>query len=93
MSGAPRVVSHQELARFISDALKAAGASAADAAGGVNVDREQLRDPHAGFVAYVPMGTLEKGRRLAACFGSGLVCYELRPHFSGGTLRKSPGGS
>src|ERR1700683_2240761 len=32
MSGAPRVVSHQELARFISDALKAAGASAADAA-------------------------------------------------------------
>src|SRR6202050_2842842 len=32
MSGAPRVVSHQELARFISDALRAAGASAPDAA-------------------------------------------------------------
>src|SRR3984885_4399280 len=32
MSGPGRGVSHQELARFISDALKAAGADAADAA-------------------------------------------------------------
>jgi cytochrome c553 len=44
----------------------------------VNVDREQLRDPHAGFVAYVPKGAIAKGRRLAAtldcasCHGPGL---------------------
>jgi len=31
-----------------------------------NVDREQLRDPHAGFIAYVPPGAVAKGRRLAA---------------------------
>ena len=44
----------------------------------VNVDREQLRDPHAGFIAYVPKGAVAKGRRLAAtldcagCHGDGL---------------------
>jgi cytochrome c553 len=32
----------------------------------VDVAREQLRDPHAGFVAYVPPGVVAKGRRLAA---------------------------
>jgi cytochrome c553 len=43
-----------------------------------NVDREQLRDPHAGFIAYVPKGAIAKGRRLAAtldcasCHGPGL---------------------
>ena len=43
-----------------------------------NVDREQLRDPHAGFIAYVPKGAVAKGRRLAAtldcasCHGPGL---------------------
>ena len=43
-----------------------------------NVDREQLRDPHAGFIAYVPLGAVAKGRRLAsslgceACHGAGL---------------------
>ncbi len=43
-----------------------------------NVDREQLRDPHAGFIAYVPVGAVAKGRRLAAelgcesCHGAGL---------------------
>ena len=43
-----------------------------------NVDREQLRDPHAGFIAYVPKGAVAKGRRLAArlecatCHGAGL---------------------
>jgi cytochrome c553 len=43
-----------------------------------NVDREQLRDPHAGFIAYVPKGAIAKGRRLAAdlacasCHGDGL---------------------
>ena len=31
----------------------------------VDVDREQLRDPHAGFIAYVPPGAVAKGRRLA----------------------------
>jgi cytochrome c553 len=42
------------------------------------VDREQLRDPHAGFIAYVPKGAVIKGRRLAAklacvsCHGEGL---------------------
>ena len=44
----------------------------------VDVDREQLRDPHAGFIAYVPPGAVAKGRRLAAqlncaqCHGEGL---------------------
>jgi len=43
-----------------------------------NVDREQLRDPHAGFIAYVPKGAIGKGRRLAtdlacaSCHGEGL---------------------
>lgn len=43
-----------------------------------DVDREQLRDPHAGFIAYVPKGAVAKGRRLAAklecanCHGVGL---------------------
>ena len=43
-----------------------------------DVDREQLRDPHAGFIAYVPKGAIAKGRRLAAeldcasCHGAGL---------------------
>lgn len=43
-----------------------------------NVEREQLRDPHAGFIAYVPKGAVAKGRRLAAtldcagCHGAGL---------------------
>ena len=35
----------------------------------VNVDREQLRDPHAGFIAYVPKGAVAKGRRLAGQAG------------------------
>lgn len=35
----------------------------------VHVDREQLRDPHAGFIAYVPKGAIAKGRRLAAQLG------------------------
>jgi cytochrome c553 len=34
-----------------------------------NVDREQLRDPHAGFIAYVPKGAVAKGRRLAQQLG------------------------
>lgn len=43
-----------------------------------NVDREQLRDPHAGFIAYAPKGSVAKGRRLAgelacaSCHGDGL---------------------
>lgn len=32
----------------------------------VDVGREQLRDPHAGFIAYVPKGAAAKGRRLVA---------------------------
>ena len=44
----------------------------------VDVNREQLRDPHAGFIAYAPKGAVTKGRRLAAkidctsCHGAGL---------------------
>ncbi len=34
-----------------------------------DVDREQLRDPRAGFIAYVPNGALAKGKRLAAKLG------------------------
>jgi cytochrome c553 len=43
-----------------------------------DVNREQLRDPHAGFIAYAPRGAVAKGRRLAAkidcagCHGAGL---------------------
>jgi cytochrome c553 len=43
-----------------------------------NADREQLRDPHAGFIAYAPKGSVAKGRRLAgelacaSCHGDGL---------------------
>ena len=43
-----------------------------------DVDHEQLRDPHAGFIAYVPPGALAKGKRLAlkldcaGCHGEGL---------------------
>ena len=43
-----------------------------------NVEREQLRDPHAGFIAYAPKGAVAKGRRLATalgcagCHGTGL---------------------
>lgn len=35
----------------------------------VNVDREQLRDPHAGFIAYAPRGAVARGKRLAAALG------------------------
>jgi cytochrome c553 len=34
-----------------------------------DVDREQLRDPHAGFIAYVPPAATAKGKRLAAKLG------------------------
>jgi cytochrome c553 len=37
-----------------------------------DVDREQLRDPHAGFIAYAPRGAVARGKRLAtslACAG------------------------
>lgn len=45
----------------------------------VDVDREQLRDPHAGFIAYAPPGAVAKGRRLAVrlncaqCHGESLT--------------------
>jgi cytochrome c553 len=44
----------------------------------LDVNREQLRDPHAGFIAYAPHGAVAKGRRLAtrlncaSCHGEGL---------------------
>jgi cytochrome c553 len=34
-----------------------------------DVGREQLRDPHAGFIAYAPLGAVAKGRQLAAALG------------------------
>jgi len=43
-----------------------------------DVNREQLRDPHAGFIAYVPVGAVAKGKRLVVergcegCHGTGL---------------------
>ena len=49
-----------------------------------DVDREQLRDPHAGFIAYVPPGAVAKGRRLAVrlnCAG----CHGDRLTGSGNT--------
>jgi cytochrome c553 len=44
----------------------------------LDVNREQLRDPHDGFVAYVPPGAVAKGERLAvrldcaSCHGAAL---------------------
>jgi cytochrome c553 len=34
-----------------------------------DVERFELRDPHSGFIAYVPPGSLEKGARLVASGG------------------------
>jgi cytochrome c553 len=52
-----------------------------------NVEREQLRDPHAGFIAYVPKGAVAKGRRLAAncagCHGYGLRGADSVPAIAG----------
>jgi cytochrome c553 len=50
----------------------------------VDVTLEQLRDPHAGFIAYVPPGAVTKGRRLATrlnCAG----CHGERLNGSDGT--------
>ena len=33
--------------------------------------RAQSRDPHSGFIAYVPKGSIEKGKKLVASGGSG----------------------
>lgn len=49
----------------------------------IDVDRFEARDPHTNYVAYVPIGSLERGKRLAAtgadrtqacatCHGAGL---------------------
>jgi cytochrome c553 len=35
----------------------------------VDVDREQLRDPHAGFTAWAPRGAVARGKRLADKLG------------------------
>lgn len=35
-----------------------------------DVERFELRDPHSGFIAYVPPGSIRKGARLAASGGS-----------------------
>jgi cytochrome c553 len=54
-----------------------------------NVEREQLRDPHAGFIAYAPKGAVAKGRRLAAgidcasCHGKGLHGVDGIPAIAG----------
>jgi cytochrome c553 len=41
-----------------------------------NPDRTELRDPRSGFIAYVPMGSIERGRALVATGESGktLAC-------------------
>jgi cytochrome c553 len=52
-----------------------------------NVEREQLRDPRAGFIAYVPKGAVAKGRRLAVncagCHGDGLRGADSVPAIAG----------
>jgi cytochrome c553 len=54
-----------------------------------NVEREQLRDPHAGFIAYAPKGAVAKGRKLAAtldcasCHGEGLHGMDSIPAIAG----------
>ncbi len=49
-----------------------------------DVDREQLRDPHAGFIAYVPPGAVAKGRHLAALLNCA-QCHGGRLTGSGST--------
>jgi cytochrome c553 len=36
-----------------------------------NLEKTELRDPTSGFIAYVPKGTLEKGKELVTSGGSG----------------------
>jgi cytochrome c553 len=50
----------------------------------VDVDHEQLRDPHAGFIAYVPQGAVAKGRHLAALLNCA-QCHGGRLTGSGST--------
>lgn len=50
----------------------------------VDVDREQLRDPHAGFVAYVPHGAVARGKRLANKLGCA-TCHGERLTGDGAT--------
>jgi cytochrome c553 len=52
-----------------------------------DVEREQLRDPHAGFLAYVPLGAVAKGRQLAAALGCA-ACHGEGLHGAG---RIAPG--
>jgi cytochrome c553 len=55
----------------------------------VNVAREQLRDPHGGFIAYVPRGAVARGRRLAdtlectTCHGDRLTGNGTIPAIAG----------
>jgi len=55
----------------------------------VDVDREQLRDPHAGFIAWVPRGAVARGKRLAAelgcasCHGEKLTGGDTAPGIAG----------
>jgi cytochrome c553 len=52
-----------------------------------DVAREQLRDPHAGFIAYAPVGAVAKGRQLAAMLGCA-ACHGEGLHGAG---RIAPG--
>ena len=61
-----------------------------------DVTLEQLRDPHAGFIAYVPAGAVTKGKRLAArlncagCHGEKLKgSGDTAPAIAGLTCRPS----
>ncbi|HET7086504.1 MAG TPA: c-type cytochrome [Rhizomicrobium sp.] len=63
-----------------------------------NVEREELRDPRSGFVAYVPKGSIARGKRLvesgagafpcASCHGAGLKGEGQVPALAG----RSPSG-
>ncbi len=57
-----------------------------------DVDREQLRDPHAGFIAYVPPGAVAKGRRLAVRLNCA-QCHGEKLTGSGGTAPALAGRS
>jgi cytochrome c553 len=50
----------------------------------VDIDREQLRDPHAGFIAYVPLGAVAKGRLIAGRLNCG-QCHGERLRGTGST--------
>ncbi len=59
----------------------------------VDVERFESRDPHTSYIAYVPRGAIDRGRRLAGTGGGGRsqVCSTCHgPNLKGGTGLPGP---